>query len=180
MSRTPRSPASRQRPAALNNRHRLRRVLLGITLVTLGLILVIALPVWFRLEYPEVRPVPERELAENWQLPLLKADGRHVLLLMIDGLAVEPFQRALAEGRMPNLERLMSSRPTSQNVAIATFPSATSPSVQELLSGRYIDLSDLPGPRRARVRSRSAHRVPLRDRTGRLAVAGTDPVRCGG
>ena len=84
--------------------------------------------------------------SEDWRLPALVNDGHRVLLLMIDGLSVPAYETALAQGSLPNLARLMSARPTQSLVAIATFPSATSPSVQELLSGRYADMDYLSEP----------------------------------
>ena len=61
-------------------------------------------------------------------------------LLMIDGLPVAPFEEALAAHELPHLERLFADRPTLRTRAISTFPSATAPSVPELLSGRWVEL----------------------------------------
>jgi len=83
---------------------------------------------------------------EDWRLPALVDEGHRVLLLMVDGLSVSAYESAIAEGLLPNLARLASTRPTAALVAVATFPSATSPSVQELLSGRYADMDYLSEP----------------------------------
>jgi hypothetical protein len=88
------------------------------------------------------RPIP----GGDWRVPSLVGNGHNVLLLMIDGLSVSAYESALAEGLMPNLARLLTTRPTASLVALATFPSATSPSVQELLSGRYADMDYLSEP----------------------------------
>jgi len=118
-------------------------------LILLLTILVIAgLPIasiWLTLEFP-----PERgdihERRADWPLPALPQSDRSVLLLMIDGLAVASLERALTGGRMPNLSRLMTERPTARLVAVSTFPSATSPAVPELLSGSYVELEGIDAP----------------------------------
>jgi hypothetical protein len=79
-------------------------------------------------------------------LPRVSWNGTRVVLLMIDGLAVKPYQQALAAGRLPHIERLLESRPAVSGLALATFPSATSPSVPELLSGRYAEIDTLDEP----------------------------------
>jgi hypothetical protein len=92
-------------------------------------------------------------------LPRLSDNGRGLLLLMIDGLSVPAFESAVAGGRMPNLQRLMHERPTAAMNAISTFPSATSPSVQELLSGRYAEFESLAFPGAVHAFDREQRRI---------------------
>lgn len=84
--------------------------------------------------------------APGWRLPVLRSPGGRVLLLMIDGLPAGVFDAALAGGQLPQTARLLKSRPTASATAVSTFPSATSPAVQELLSGRYAELDYLAAP----------------------------------
>lgn len=122
------------------------------------LLAAVIAPVLIHLQYPE--PRPERTAVDaDWLLPSLPASNRRVLLLMIDGLAVEPFQRALDEGGMPNLSALLEDRPTRSMVAISSFPSATSPSVPQWLSGRYLDLDNLPMPPAVHAFDRETHEL---------------------
>lgn len=118
-------------------------------IILLVTILVVAgLPIasiWLTLEFPPDRgDVHERRT--DWALPVLPESDRHVLLIMVDGLAVASFERALAESRMPNLSRLMTERPTARLTAVSTFPSATSPAVPELLSGSYVETESIDAP----------------------------------
>jgi hypothetical protein len=92
-------------------------------------------------------------------VPALHPGERHVLLLMIDGLAVDSFEAALAAHELPHLERLFAARPTLRTQALSTFPSATAPSVPELLSGRWVDLETLPVPNAVHAFDREDRRV---------------------
>ncbi|HEV8629618.1 MAG TPA: alkaline phosphatase family protein [Thermoanaerobaculia bacterium] len=100
-------------------------------------------------------PGDEREAA---QIPRLDPGPRRVLLVMIDGLPTGAFERALDGGDMPRLATLLASRPTLRTTAFSTFPSATSPSVPELLSGRYCAL-DNPEPGAVHAFDREERRV---------------------
>ena len=91
--------------------------------------------------------------------PFIPANGNKLLLLMIDGVGVGPFETALHAGKLPNIQRLMTTRPTSATQAISTFPSATSPSVQEFLSGRYAGIDTLPGPGAVHAFDREERRI---------------------
>ncbi len=91
-------------------------------------------------------------------LPRLAPGSRRLLLVMIDGLPTRAFDRALAAGAMPRLADLMARRPTLRTTAFATFPSATSPSVPELLSGRYCP-PDNPEPDAVHAFDREHRRV---------------------
>lgn len=93
------------------------------------------------------------------QIPQFSPNGQRILLLMIDGLAVRPFETALAENLLPNVVRLMKLRPTLRTQAISTFPSATSPSVPELVSGRYAEIDNLPAPGAVHAFDREQRRV---------------------
>ncbi|HYU34148.1 MAG TPA: alkaline phosphatase family protein [Thermoanaerobaculia bacterium] len=92
-------------------------------------------------------------------LPVLHPGERHLLLLMIDGLPVGPFEEALAAHELPHLERLFAERPTLRTRALSTFPSATSPSVPELLSGRWVELEGLPAPAAVHAFDRERRRI---------------------
>lgn len=63
----------------------------------------------------------------------------HLLVLCVDGLRAETFERLLAEGRLPAIERLVASRPSTIGRALGSFPSSTAPSVPEFLTGTYAD-----------------------------------------
>lgn len=78
---------------------------------------------------------------------------------MIDGLAVQAFESALNAGTLPNIQNLIKTRPTSSMRAISTFPSATSPSVPEFLSGRFSEIDNLPVPAAVHAFDREQHRV---------------------
>jgi hypothetical protein len=122
--------------------------------------IVLAYPAWQLLDM--LRTDTDRrgsEFSESWQVPTLNRGTRRVLLLMIDGLSVPSFEKALADGLMPNLRQLMRDRPTSSVTAVSTFPSATSPSVQELLSGRYAELDNLASPGAVHAFDREARRI---------------------
>jgi hypothetical protein len=62
-----------------------------------------------------------------------------LLVLCVDGLRAEVFEKLLAEGRLPAIERLTKSRPSALGRALASFPSSTAPSVPEFLTGIYAD-----------------------------------------
>lgn len=91
-------------------------------------------------------------------VPRLVPGARRLLLVMIDGLPSAAFERALAGGSMPRLAALLAARPTFHATAFATFPSATSPSVPELLSGRYCP-PDNPEPDAVHAFDREERRV---------------------
>jgi hypothetical protein len=91
-------------------------------------------------------------------VPRLDPGPRRVLLVMFDGLPQRAFHRALDEGAMPRLASLLAQRPTVSTTAFATFPSSTSPSVPELLSGRYCAL-DNPHPDAVHAFDREERRV---------------------
>jgi hypothetical protein len=93
------------------------------------------------------------------QIPRIIPNGQRVLLLMIDGLAVRPFEQALAEKQLPNLAQLMRSRPGVMTRAISTFPSATSPAVPEFVSGRFAEIENLPAPGAVHAFDREQRRV---------------------
>jgi hypothetical protein len=105
---------------------------------------------------PEANQVRQNIIGK---LPHFKPNGQRILLLMIDGLAVHPFEKALTSGKLPNLSRLFQSRSTAMSQAIATFPSATSPSVPELVSGRYAEIENLPAPGAVHAFDRKEQRV---------------------
>jgi len=91
-------------------------------------------------------------------VPRLDPGPHRVLLVMMDGLPKRAFDRALAEGAMPRLAALLAARPTVRTTAFATFPSSTSPSVPELLSGRYCSL-DNPEPDAVHAFDRAGRRI---------------------
>ncbi|MBZ5638158.1 MAG: alkaline phosphatase family protein [Acidobacteriia bacterium] len=62
-----------------------------------------------------------------------------LLVLCVDGLRADVFERLLAEGRLPAIERLVKGRASTLGRALASFPSSTAPSVPEFLTGRYAD-----------------------------------------
>lgn len=106
---------------------------------------------------------PQRGAAKHRKgelsLPVLAPGERHVLLLMIDGLPVAPFEEALAAHELPHLERLFATRPTLRTRAVSTFPSATAPSLPELLSGRWVELETLPAPDAVHAFDREERRI---------------------
>jgi hypothetical protein len=118
-----------------------------------------AFSAWYSLETPGEENARRMNEAADWQLPTLSRHGQRVLLLMIDGLPADVFDLALTSGELPHISRLLQERPTSKNVAVATFPSATSPSVQELLSGRYAELDGLSAPGAVHAFDRTERRI---------------------
>lgn len=62
---------------------------------------------------------------------------RLVFLIHIDGLAYEVFRELMEEARLPNLARLAEDLPSTYGRVITTFPSATAPSLPEMLTGRW-------------------------------------------
>lgn len=144
-------------------KHRKKRILrllpgAGVALVV-GIVLVLAYSVWDNLEMKGHDRHRPDAAAADWVLPRVPDNGRYVLLLMIDGLSVPAYETALAAGRMPHLQELVQRRPTSSVQAISTFPSATSPSVQEMLSGRYAELDYLASPGAVHAFDRRARRI---------------------
>ena len=93
------------------------------------------------------------------RLPRFSPNGQRILMLMVDGLAARPFEKALESGDLPNLAKLRDSRPTVIHRAISTFPSATSPSVPEMVSGRYAEIENLPAPGAVHAFDRERRRV---------------------
>lgn len=127
------------------------------TLAFVVVALVSLLAVWQALQIP--RQDMTRAGGIGWQVPVLRAPGGRVLLLMIDGLPAEVFDAALAGGSLPQTERLLQARPTASATAVSTFPSATSPAVQELLSGRYAELDYLTSPGAVHAFDREERRI---------------------
>jgi hypothetical protein len=123
----------------------------------LTIALGLALSTWLAVHMP--RNDAARQGGAGWQLPVLHSPGGRVLLLMIDGLPAEVFDAALAGGRLPATESLLRSRPTAAATAVSTFPSATSPAVQELLSGRYAELDYLAAPGAVHAFDREERRI---------------------
>ena len=103
----------------------------------------------------------EQEIQGNTTkaIPHITQTGRRLLLLMVDGLAVTPFETLLADGRLPAIERLLEQRPSVALRAISTFPSATSPSVPEFISGRYAEIGMLPAAGAVHAFDREERRV---------------------
>lgn len=64
-------------------------------------------------------------------------DGGIVVLLFIDGLALDRLDALLEAGDLPVLSGLMASRPSVRFTAQGTFPTSTAPSVPEVLTGRW-------------------------------------------
>jgi hypothetical protein len=93
------------------------------------------------------------------RVPRLQPKDRNLLLLMIDGLPAHVFDDALASGSLPNLARLFAERPTLAMTALSTFPSATAPSLPEMLAGRYAGLDDLPAPGAVHAFDREQRRI---------------------
>jgi len=62
---------------------------------------------------------------------------RLVFLIHIDGLAYKVFQELMEEERLPNLSGLAKRLPSTYGRVITTFPSATAPSLPEMLTGRW-------------------------------------------
>jgi Type I phosphodiesterase / nucleotide pyrophosphatase len=104
-------------------------------------------------------PAPADRAAFERATPVLHPAGRRLLLVMVDGLPVAAFDRALAERELPHLEALLASRPTVSTTALATFPSSTSPSLPEMLSGLYAGMSDPTAPGAVHAFDRETRRV---------------------
>jgi hypothetical protein len=90
---------------------------------------------------------------------LLFPEGRRLMVIMIDGLPSSALQRAFRAGAMPRLTTLLETRPSAELYAYSTFPSATSPFVQEMISGRFSTLADLPVPAAVHAFDRERRRV---------------------
>ncbi|WP_455375498.1 alkaline phosphatase family protein [Kaarinaea lacus] len=135
--------------------------------VKLAIALVMTLMVlvgYYVVEYGDesMKPKPfSKQLRENLvgTIPRIESNSSRVLLFMIDGLAVQPFETALAKNLLPNFSQIMQSRPTVKTQAISTFPSATSPSVPELVSGRYAEIENLAAPGAVHAFDREQRRV---------------------
>lgn len=69
--------------------------------------------------------------------PLLGPGGAVLVVFFVDGLGAAPFEDLLAEGALPSVTRLLTSRPTWRGRARASFPSSTAPNVPELLTGSW-------------------------------------------
>jgi hypothetical protein len=136
---------------------RWRRVILG---VVVGLALIAigrSSGVWWvSSDHPRRLEAVDDTAVE---LARLAPRGRRLLLVMIDGLGVRPFERALSTGAMPRLERLLSERSTSRTEALSSFPSATAPALPELLTGRYADLEEVETPGAVHAFDREQRRI---------------------
>jgi arylsulfatase A-like enzyme len=71
--------------------------------------------------------------------PVFASERPRLLVLCVDGLRAEVFERLLAEGKLPAIARLTARHPAALGRALASFPSSTAPSVPEFLTGRYAD-----------------------------------------
>lgn len=117
-------------------------------------------PIWHAMEKPHTEAdYRVTAKSQEWRVPTIDRGDRRILLLMIDGLSVPAYEKALHDSRLPHLERLMQERPTSARSAVSTFPSATSPSVQELLSGHYAELDYIATPGAVHAFDRQARRI---------------------
>ncbi|MCB1034130.1 MAG: alkaline phosphatase family protein, partial [Acidobacteria bacterium] len=103
-------------------------------------------------------PVGEGK-AEGPVVPRLAPGARRLLLVMVDGLPVELFESTLLQGGMPHLQELFARRPTVISTALSTFPSSTSPSLPEMLSGRYAEVPDPDEPGMVHAFDREERRV---------------------
>ena len=63
--------------------------------------------------------------------------GRSVCVLLFDGLSSEAFQRLLAAGALPNLQKEIVARGLVFETAVASVPSETYPNLGALLTGLY-------------------------------------------
>lgn len=132
----------------------------GLVSAVLAGILYFTAPLWHRPGGQQgVSPAQEGRVETPASIPHISHNGRRLLLLMIDGLAVAPFETLLAEGRLPAIARLLEERTSVSLQAISSFPSATSPSVPEFISGRYAEIDTLPAPGAVHAFDREARRV---------------------
>lgn len=104
-------------------------------------------------------PAAGARVAADLRVPTLAPKGRHLVLLMIDGLPLEPFAAALAGHELPHLERLFARGPVIRAQAISTVPSATAPSLPELLSGRWAAAQDSSAPNAVHAFDRDERRI---------------------
>ena len=74
-------------------------------------------------------------LRVNHPRPVLSAQGRHVLVISVDGLSAEFLARALQKGRLPNIGRLKSEGSSSEGVT-GTYPSLTAPAHTTIVTGK--------------------------------------------
>ncbi len=66
------------------------------------------------------------------------SDRAPLFLILIDGLNHRVFSELLAAGRLPHIQRaLLEEKPGVWGPVLTTFPSATAPSMPEMLSGKY-------------------------------------------
>ena len=138
-----------------DKRRLLKGILVAIVLFPAGFYL------WHYVKFvvlPTLLPSAPREIIVG-TIPKIPSNTSRILLLMIDGLALEPFADALSQNHLPNVSRLIQTRPTLKTEAISTFPSATSPSVPELVSGRYAEIENLPSPGAVHAFDRQQRRV---------------------
>ena len=103
----------------LNLKYRRNLGLLAISLA--GLILIVSFSgntLWKALSgmMNMIQGIPQ-----SASTPQLPSHGPRLLLLMIDGLGIRPFQTALEAGKLPHIQALMAARPTSSLHAISTF-----------------------------------------------------------
>lgn len=73
--------------------------------------------------------------------PAQADQGDSVFLIMIDGATYQTVADLYRAGKLPNMRRLVQAKNGRMLRSITTFPSATAPSVPELLVGRYADRS---------------------------------------
>ena len=144
----------------LHRRNARRWLWRGLAGALLGILLVAAYSTW-RVFFapPDSTPAGTGSASATWRVPAIPRGEKRLLLVMIDGLSVPAYEQALASGRLPHLQRLMHDRPTAVAQAVSTFPSATSPSVQELLSGYYAELEVLTTPGAVHAFDREERRV---------------------
>lgn len=121
--------------------------------------LIAAAIVVARMSSSDRRARPPEPVRAATRVPRLDPKERRLLMLMIDGLPAGVFDEALDSGTLPNLARLFAERPTVRTTALSTFPSATSPSLPELLAGRYAGLDDMTAPGAVHAFDREQRRV---------------------
>ncbi len=100
-------------------------------------------------------------LALSWLVagPVHSAAGDTVLLLEIDGARHRTVAELYRRGRLPGLRRLARDKGGRFLRTITTFPSATAPSLPELLVGRYSDRCQADLLRRVQGFDRTTGRI---------------------